>query len=226
VAAYFTRLEHQPEPQKPQKWLPPFARSHFTALDAGRDTSQDKRTDEFENQPDVLGPPGSRAGSVAVSTPAILIKWPSVIVANWSAFFHRPCPRTGQENRVSDTKQELQLLDEHFQRLIRCLDYEAAAETRAVAGHSCRVGSDVAERSGASLVGLAIRDETSGFGGRVVVTLGKRDRRLELPWTRLNAGTPVVLSEEQAQSDAAWRGIVNHAGDGPPSFPELSTTRI
>ncbi|MSR59181.1 MAG: DNA-binding protein [Planctomycetaceae bacterium] len=99
-------------------------------------------------------------------------------------------------------------MDEHFQRLVRCLDHEAAAETRAVAGTSRRMGSDVAERSGASLVGLAIRDETSGFGGRVVVTLGKRDRRLELPWTRLNAGTPVVLSEEHVQSDAAWRGIV------------------
>lgn len=101
-------------------------------------------------------------------------------------------------------------LDEHFQRLIRCLDHEATAETCSVAGASRRAGSDSAERSGASLVGLAIRDETTGFGGRGVVTLGKRDRRLELPWTRLNAGTPVVLSEEQVPSEAAWRGIVTN----------------
>lgn len=57
-------------------------------------------------------------------------------------------------------------------------------------------------------MGLAIRDETTGFGGRVVVTLGKRDRRLELPWTRLNVGNPVILSEETASADAVWRGIV------------------
>jgi ATP-dependent RNA/DNA helicase IGHMBP2 len=97
---------------------------------------------------------------------------------------------------------------DHFSRLTHCLDEEAAAELRAIAGVSQRVQGPAAERSGACLVGLAIRDETSGFGGRVVVTLGKRDRRLELPWTRLNVGTPVVLSEQPAPNDAAWRGIV------------------
>lgn len=101
-------------------------------------------------------------------------------------------------------------MEAHFQRLLRCLDHEATTDTLTVASNSCRVGSGGGERSGASLSGLAIRDETSGFGGRVVVTLGKRDRRLELPWTRLHAGTPVVLSEEQVHSEAAWRGIVTN----------------
>jgi ATP-dependent RNA/DNA helicase IGHMBP2 len=100
------------------------------------------------------------------------------------------------------------LADEHFQRLARCLDHEADAETHSAVSISRRSAGDAAERSGASLVGLAIRDETSGFGGRIVVTLGKRDRRLELPWTRLNAGTPVLLTAEQARSDSAARGIV------------------
>lgn len=65
-----------------------------------------------------------------------------------------------------------------------------------------------AERSGQTLVGLAIRDETGGFGGRVVVTLGKRDRRLELPWSRLNQGTPIILTEENGPPDRGWRGVV------------------
>jgi ATP-dependent RNA/DNA helicase IGHMBP2 len=98
----------------------------------------------------------------------------------------------------------LQLADDYFQRLIRCLDYEAAEETREVVRRSLQA----TERTGVSLLGLAIRDETGGFGGRVVVTLGKRDRRLDLPWHRLSAGTPIVLSEENSTDAAAWRGVV------------------
>ncbi len=100
------------------------------------------------------------------------------------------------------------MAEEHFERLSRCLDQEAAAEAQEVVALSRRVSGDAAERNGGSLVGLAIREEAIGLGGRVVVTLGKRDRRLELPWTRLNSGTPVVLSEEQAKDSAACRGVV------------------
>ena len=91
----------------------------------------------------------------------------------------------------------------HFQKMLRGLELEADAALR----ESRRDGGQSAERSGVTLVDLAIRDEMAGFGGRVIVTLGKRDRRLELPWTRLNPGTPVVLSEQQSKS-AGWRGIV------------------
>lgn len=98
--------------------------------------------------------------------------------------------------------------DDHFQRLIRCLEYEAAAEAREVVKFSRRSTGSDAERSGVCLTGLAIRDETSGFGGRTVVILGKRDRRLELPWNRLNPGSPIVLLEELNQSEVSWRGVV------------------
>ncbi|HET6422511.1 MAG TPA: AAA domain-containing protein, partial [Planctomycetaceae bacterium] len=99
-------------------------------------------------------------------------------------------------------------MNQHFQRLLQCLDHEAAAETSSLVGMSLRSTGAAAEQSGCSLVGLAIRDETVGFGGRVVVTLGKRDRRLELPWTRLNVGSPVMLSEETETAEAMCRGIV------------------
>ena len=65
----------------------------------------------------------------------------------------------------------------------------------------------IAVEHGARLLGLVIRDETAGFGGRSVVTLGKRDEREELPWTRLNAGSPVVLSEISS-AEGRWRGVV------------------
>ena len=100
--------------------------------------------------------------------------------------------------------------DPHFQRLIRCLDQEAEAETRAVLRRSRLATGTTAVRSGDSLLGLTIRGEETGFGGRVIVTLAKRDQRLVLPWTRLNPGTPVVLSEERAQGDDAWRGVVTN----------------
>lgn len=98
--------------------------------------------------------------------------------------------------------------DEHFQRLIRCLEHEAAAEALEIVKATRRSSGDAAERSGTCLTGLAIRDETSGFGGRTVVTLGKRDRRLELPWTRLHSGTPIVLTEESNRTNVGWRGVV------------------
>lgn len=100
------------------------------------------------------------------------------------------------------------MADELFQRLIRCLDYEAAEETRDVVRRSQQATGAAAERSGLSLIGLAVRDETAGFGGRVVLTLGKRDQRVDLPWTRLNAGSPVVLSEETSPEKSAWRGVI------------------
>jgi len=61
-----------------------------------------------------------------------------------------------------------------------------------------RLNGAAAERSGNSLVGLAVRDKTSGLGGRMIVALGKRDLSRSLPWTRLGVGSPVLLSEENA----------------------------
>ena len=97
---------------------------------------------------------------------------------------------------------------DHFQRLIRNLDLEAEAVKAETVRLSRKASGDQAERTGSSLVDLAIRDETAGFGGRVIVTLGKRDRRLELPWTRLHSGTPIVLSEQQARDHVGWRGVI------------------
>lgn len=95
----------------------------------------------------------------------------------------------------------------HFRNLIRCLELEGEEETREVVQQAQQASTSNAERSGGCLLGLVIRDETAGFGGRAVVTLGKRDQREELPWTRLSSGSPVVLSEVSAP-DGRWRGVV------------------
>ncbi len=97
---------------------------------------------------------------------------------------------------------------DHFQNLLRCLDLEGEAEANDVVKQSRQLSGESAERTGRCLLGLAIREEAAGFGGRVLLTLGKRDRRVELPWTKLNSGSPVVLSEEHAAESVACRGVI------------------
>ena len=104
----------------------------------------------------------------------------------------------------------------HFERLAHLLELEAAAEAEQLARRAAR-GGGAAERSGNCLVKLAIRDQQPAFGGRVVVTLGKRDQMQSLPWNRLGAGTPVLVTEENVAPAVAsgraasrgWRGLVS-----------------
>lgn len=98
----------------------------------------------------------------------------------------------------------------HFQRLIRLLELEAEAEKQEALRDMQRRSPAAAETSGSTLIHLVIRDEEAGLGGRILLTLGKRNQTLNLPWTRLGTGTPVILSEEGRQSsDEGWRGVVS-----------------
>src|SRR5438105_6125460 len=106
----------------------------------------------------------------------------------------------------------------HFERLAKLLELEAAAEADQLAQQARQRSGPAAERSGKCLVKLAIRDEQPAFGGRVVVTLAKRDQTQSLPWNRLSVGTPVLLTEEGRagerrvgsahQQSGSWRGVV------------------
>jgi superfamily I DNA and/or RNA helicase len=98
---------------------------------------------------------------------------------------------------------------EHFGQLLAWIDQEAAAEAEASRVRMRKLSPAEAERTGASLVNLVIRDETTGLGSRVLVTLGKRDLSQRLPWTRLGVGSPVLLSEENAKDAESLRGIVS-----------------
>jgi superfamily I DNA and/or RNA helicase len=98
----------------------------------------------------------------------------------------------------------------HFQRLIRLLELEAEAEKQEALRDMQRRSPAAAESSGSTLIHLVIRDEEAGLGGHILLTLGKRNQTLALPWTRLGTGTPVILSEEGRQSsDESWRGVVS-----------------
>src|SRR4029077_1803272 len=50
-------------------------------------------------------------------------------------------------------------------------------------------------------------DENAGLGGRYIVQLICRSRA-PLPWTRLDVGSPVILSPHKDRAEVSYRGVV------------------
>ena len=79
-----------------------------------------------------------------------------------------------------------------------------------------------------------IREQDAGLGGRILLTFGKRNQNLPIPWTRLGTGSPVILSQEGAVSadgaESGWRGIVSRLQQDTiqvafPDWPEVEGDR-
>ncbi len=103
--------------------------------------------------------------------------------------------------------------DDHFQRLDQLLELEAEAEKAQRLAQIQRAAADP-ERSGQTLTRLVVTDTQGGLGGRILLTLAKRNQTESLPWNRLEVGTPVLLSEEgepgpDGPGSAGWRGVVS-----------------
>src|ERR1700686_1658312 len=96
--------------------------------------------------------------------------------------------------------------NDHFQRLTALLRLESEAEARQTLERVRQLSAAEAERGGDCLLDMMVRDETAGLGGRVVVTLGKRSGA-GLPWTRLQVGSPVLLSLKGRASGPGRRGV-------------------
>lgn len=101
--------------------------------------------------------------------------------------------------------------DEHFQRLARLLDLENRAEAQRAVERRRRLKASDAERTGQTLVDLVIVDEEAGLGGRYLIRFAKRGR--ELPWTRLDVGSPIHVSPIDAEG-GPWRGVVSQRTPG------------
>ena len=95
----------------------------------------------------------------------------------------------------------------HFDLLADLLKLEGAEEEKRLAEQSRRHGAS-AEKQGTALTSLVIRDENPALGGRVILTLAKRNQSLRLPWNRLSVGSPVLLTEEGVSDQRGWRGVV------------------
>jgi hypothetical protein len=97
--------------------------------------------------------------------------------------------------------------EDHFQRLGRLLELESRAEAQRAAEQARRLGPEQVQQTGNTLVGLVVADEQAGLGGRYLVELGKRGGA-PLPWTRLDVGSPVVLSPHKSGAEPVYRGVV------------------
>jgi ATP-dependent RNA/DNA helicase IGHMBP2 len=102
--------------------------------------------------------------------------------------------------------------DGHFQRLARLLELESDAEAEQALERTRGLSAAEAERTGDCLADLTVQEEYAGLGGRVILTLAKRNPAQALPWTRLQTGSPVLLSAEGAGGTGA-RGVVSERGD-------------
>ena len=87
----------------------------------------------------------------------------------------------------------MSLPNDPFERMAALLQMEAREQARQTLERVRRLTAAEAERSGDCLLGLVVRDESAGLGGRFVLTLAKRGGA-PLPWTRLQPGSPVLLS--------------------------------
>ena len=96
---------------------------------------------------------------------------------------------------------------DHFGRLARLLDLESKAEAQQARERGQRLSAADAERTGTSLVDLVVVDEDSGLGGRALLELVRRSRA-PIGWTRLDAGSPVVLSPAGVKTAEGYRGVV------------------
>ena len=96
---------------------------------------------------------------------------------------------------------------EHFNQLQRLLALEMKAEAAQLARRLQNLSAKAAERSGQTLLDLTPREDAGTLGGRVLITLGRRQVGRPLPWHRLTVGTPVQLSA--SESNKVWRGIVS-----------------
>jgi superfamily I DNA and/or RNA helicase len=96
----------------------------------------------------------------------------------------------------------------HFDRLLALLELESQAEARQVVERVRRLPPAEAEATGHSLIDLVGRDSYAGLGGRFLLALGKRNAEQRLPWTRLGAGAPVVLTVQGRRTGEGYRGVV------------------
>jgi ATP-dependent RNA/DNA helicase IGHMBP2 len=100
------------------------------------------------------------------------------------------------------------MTEDHFSRLRRLLELESDAEAARLLERSRRLTPAEAEERGNALVDLAVVEEDAGMGGRYLIRLMKR-RRSPLPWTRLDVGSPVIMSPSAKLTGGGYRGVIS-----------------
>lgn len=118
-------------------------------------------------------------------------------------------PQTALNQRVHRKKAALNDIEEYFERFVRWLILEGEAEIERLALRRTKQSESYAEKSGDTLTDLVIEDEESGLGGRLLLTLCKRNTSQMLPWNRLRTGSPVILSASDPNVRGSLTGVVS-----------------
>ncbi len=90
----------------------------------------------------------------------------------------------------------------HFAQLRHWLALEADAEQQ-------QLQTDPQAQAEHTLTRLVIRGEDVGLGGRILLQLSPRNEQARLPFSRLSAGSPIMLIEEGESQPQSWRGVVS-----------------
>lgn len=91
-------------------------------------------------------------------------------------------------------------LPPHFAQLFHWLALESRAEQEKAA--------QLANQAEYVLERLVILSEEIGLGGRILLRLAPRNQQQPLPWSQLDAGTPVIVREEGIGQTPGWRAVV------------------
>ena len=99
--------------------------------------------------------------------------------------------------------------ESYYDRFRRWMELEAKAEAQRLAERRQVRTRKTAERTGETLLDLAIEEHRTGLNGRHLVTLVKRNRTLDLPWNRLRIGSPVLLTPLASDDSKSYPGVVS-----------------
>ncbi len=94
-----------------------------------------------------------------------------------------------------------------FSGLKALLELETETEKRQFLERLQKQTPKQRESNGSCLHSLTVEDEFPGLGGRFIIVL-RKSSRAPLPWTSMDAGSPVILSTETSQPTWSARAVV------------------
>ncbi len=100
-------------------------------------------------------------------------------------------------------------VEKHFVDMAQWLAMESKAEIVRMEERRKLQNSKDAERSGESILNLVITDHQPGIGGHELITFKRRNESLPMPWHRLRAGSPVVVSLLDSKKANSETGVVS-----------------
>ena len=98
-------------------------------------------------------------------------------------------------------------MHKHIEQLLEWIDMESVAQARQLDERRRQSGSGAAEKTGDTLLDMAVADSRPGLAGATIVTFVKRNRERGLPVNRFRVGTPVMATGNAAETEIA-RGVI------------------